>query len=154
MKTRLAIAMLFLLAACSSPMTPSATPTPPVGTIAVLPPTATLPPFDLTPSTPAANEIASFSGSAPATSAPFTVTATSMLRVNWRQASTGNFVLAVINTDPAQAGTANGRVVFESITGSSAMFSDYEFIPGQYEIAVEAADGPWKVWVENVGSGE
>jgi hypothetical protein len=154
MKTKLAIVMVLLLAACSSLTAPLATPTATVGTVVVLPPKATLPPLDLTPSTPAANEIASLSGSAPATGKPFTITANSLLRVNWQQASTGDFVLAVTNTDPSQAGTANGRVMFESITGPSAMFSDYEFIPGQYQIAVESADGPWKVWVEYIGPGE
>jgi hypothetical protein len=150
MKTKLAIAMVLLLAACSIPTTPAVTPPVAVGTVAVLPPTATLPPLDLTPSTPAGNEIASLSGNSPVTGKPFTITANSILRVNWQQASTGDFVLAIINTDPSQAGTDNGRVVFESITGPSAMFSDYEFIPGNYQIAVESADGPWKVWVETV----
>ena len=157
MKTRLAFIIVLLLAACSSPKTPSANPAAP----ATNPPAqagtnakATLPPLDLTPSTPASSDLATFSGSAPATSAPFTVTKNSILRVNWQQASTGDFVLAVINTDPAQKGTANGRVVFESITGPSAMFSDYEFIPGQYTIAVESADGPFKVWVQYVGPGQ
>ena len=155
MKMRLAmIIMVLLLAACSSPTAPAATSMAPAATETVLPPTATLPPMNLTPVTPAASEVASLSGNAPATGKPFTITANSNLRVNWQQASTGDFVLAITNNDPSQTGTENGRVVFESITGPSAMFSDYEFIPGQYQIVVESADGPWKVWVDYVGPGE
>ena len=155
MKMRLAmILVVLLLAACSGSKAPVATPTVPAVTATVLPPTATLPPMNLTPATPAGNEIASLSGNAPATGKPFTVTTNSTLRVNWQQASTGDFVLAITNTDPSQMGTADGRVVFESITGPSAMFSDYEFIPGSYQIVVESADGPWKVWVNYVGPGE
>ena len=90
----------------------------------------------------------------PASSDTFTIPEKGLYRVNWQQASTGDFVLAITNTDPSQTGTENGRVVFESITGPSAMFSDYEFIPGQYQIVVESADGPWKVWVDYVGPGE
>ena len=175
MKTRLAFVLVLLLAACYSPTAPLATPTDPAATVTVpaatvsvllatptvpaatvtvLPPIATLPPMNLTPVTPAASEIASLSGNAPVTGEPFTITANSNLRVNWQQASTGDFVLAITNTDPSQTGTEKGRVVFESITGPSAMFSDYEFIPGQYQIVVESADGPWKVWVDYVGPGE
>jgi hypothetical protein len=103
---------------------------------------------------PASGQVTTLSGNAPATGVPFTITANSMLRVNWQQASTGDFVMAVTNTDPSQVGTPNGRVVFEDITGPSAMFSDYDFIPGKYQIVVESADGPWKVWIQYLGPGQ
>jgi hypothetical protein len=159
MKTRLALGIVLLLAACSGPKTPTAVPTasavnPTAPVATTVAGSATLPPLDLTPSTPASGQVATLSGSAPATGVPFTITANSKLRVNWQQASTGDFVMAVTNTDASLAGTANGRVVFEDITGPSAMFSDYDFIPGNYQIVVESADGPWKVWVQYIGPGQ
>ncbi len=113
--------------------------------------TATLPPMDLVPEVPAIKGILIVTNTGPASSEAFTIPEEGMYRINWQQASTGKFVLAVINTDPAQAGTPYGNVIFESTTGPSARFSDYAFIAGQYKITVEEADGPWKVWVEYIG---
>ena len=87
----------------------------------------------------------------PASSDTFTIPEKGLYRVNWQQASTGKFLLAVVNTNAAQLGTPNGRVIFESVTGPSAFLSDYVFAAGDYNVTVEQADGPWSVWVEYVG---
>jgi hypothetical protein len=151
MKIKIAFVVVLILAACSNLAGSSGTPNLPEGTPAITP---TLPSLDLVPLTPATSELMSISGSGPGSSGPFAITGKSMVRVNWQQSSTGKFVLAVINTDPAQAGTPYGRIIFESVTGPSAMVSDYELIAGQYTIAIEMADGPWKVWVQYLGPGK
>jgi hypothetical protein len=153
MKTTIALVVVFLLAACSSPTTPSATPDLQATAKAALP-TPTLPPLILVPVVPATSELVSVSGSGPGSSDPFTIADKSIVRVNWQQASTGKFVLKIVNNDPAQAGTPYGDVTFEVATGPSARASDYEFIAGQYTAKVVSADGPWKVWVEYVGPGK
>jgi hypothetical protein len=150
MKTILVLVAAFLLAACSGLAAPSGT----SDLQAAASPTPTLPPLVLVPVTPAAEEIASASGEGPGSSDPFTITEKSWVRVNWQQSSTGKFVLKVVNSDPAQAGTAYGEVTFDVTTGPSALALDYEFIPGQYKIEVASADGPWKVWIQYIGPGQ
>jgi len=152
MKTKIALAVVFLLVACSSPITPSETPDLQATAKAALP-TPTLPPLNLVPVTPATSELISVSGSGPGSSDSFSIKDKSIVRVNWQQASTGKFVLKIVNNDPAQAGTPYGDVTFEVVTGPSGGVSDYEFIAGQYTAKVVSADGPWKVWVEYVGPG-
>jgi len=151
MKKIIAFFVVLILAACSNPAGSSVTPSLPEGTPTITP---TLPSLDLVPVTPAAGDLISISGTGPATSEPFTITGKSMVRVNWQQSSIDRFLLAVVNTDSAQAGTPYGRIVFESVIGPSAMSSDYELIAGQYTIAVDMADGPWKVWVQYLGPGK
>jgi hypothetical protein len=150
MKTKIILVFVVLLAACSGPATvsevPAASDSP-----SSFGPTATLPALEMVPVVPAAGEILSLSQTGPGSSDPFTLNEKTMVRVNWEQASSGDFLLAIVNEDPAQAGTPYGRVVFESTTGPSAMLSEYEFIAGQYRVVVEKADGPWKVWLEYVG---
>lgn len=102
MKIKIAFVVVLILAACSNPAGSSGTPNLPVGTPTITP---TLPSINLVPPTPATSELMSISGTGPNTSEPFAITEKSMVRVNWQQSSTGKFVLAVVNTDPAQAGT-------------------------------------------------
>lgn len=155
MKIKIIFPVLCLLSACSLPI-PSLTATglPTVTTTSSSLPsaaTATLPPLNLVPVTPATKLIMSVTNTGPASSAPFSIPEEGMYRINWQQASAGKFVLTVIHTDPAQAGTPYGSVTFESTQGPSARSSDYDFIAGEYKIVVEQADGPWKVWVEYIG---
>ena len=150
MKTKIALIVVFLLAACSSPTASSATPDL-QATAKVALPTPTLPPMNLVPVVPATSELANVSGSGIGSSESFMISEKSVVRVNWQQASTGKFVLKIVNNDPAQAGTPYGEVTFDVSTGSSTGSLDYEFIPGQYTIKIEEADGPWKVWIELVG---
>jgi len=148
-KTKITLVLVFVLAACAAPVT--STPVPP--SPSPIPPTPTLPPLVLTPASPATNTLISLTQTGSFTSKPFTVTGKAILRVNWRQASTGKFTLILQNTDPAQAGTPYGEVTFDSVTGPDARFMEYPFIPGQYVVKVES-DGPWMVWVDYVGPGE
>ncbi len=146
MKTKIALLLVFLLAACAAPATNIPVSPSPIS------PTPTLPPLELTPMSPATATLISLTQSGSFTSEPFTVTENAFLRVNWRQASTGKFTLIIQNTDPAQAGTPYGEVTFNSITGPDAFFLEYLFIPGQYVVKVES-DGPWMVWVETIAAG-
>ena len=147
MKTKLVLVLVFLLVACTGPTSSATQVAPsPVG------PTPTLPPLKLTPMSPATGTLISLTQGGSFTSEPFAVTEKAFLRVNWRQASTGKFVLIIQNTDPAKAGTPNGEVTFDSVTSPDAMTVDYPFIPGQYVIKVES-DGPWMVWVETIKAG-
>lgn len=148
MKTILVLIAAVLLAACSTSGGSSS------GSQAAASPTPTLPPFELVPPTPAVEEIVTASGTGPGSSSPFTIEEKSVVRVNWQQSSTGQFVLKVVNDDPAQAGTPYGEVTFAATTGPSAMAMDYEFIPGEYTIEVTSADGPWKVWIQYIGPGQ
>ena len=145
MKTKFALVLVFLLAACAAPATSTPPPSP-------IPPTATLPPLVLTPTSPATSTLISLTQSGSFTSTPFTVTKNTFLRVNWRQASKSKFTLIIQNTDPAQAGTPFGEVTFNKSTGPSASLIDYPFISGQYIVKVES-DGPWTVWVQDLGPG-
>lgn len=149
MKTKIALVLVFLLTACAAPVTSTAVPPSPTP----IPPTATLPPLVLTPASPPTSTLISLTQTGSFTSQPFTVTGKAILRVNWRQTSTGKFTLVIQNTDPVQAGTPYGEVTFDRVTGPDARFMEYSFIPGQYIVKVES-DGPWMVWVEYVGSGE
>jgi hypothetical protein len=151
MKRIIAFVVVLILAACSNPAGSSGTPTLHEITPSLTP---TLPSMGLVPVTPATSEFMSISGTGPGSSGPFAITEKSMVRVNWQQSSIGKFLLSVVNTDSAQAGTPYGRIVFESVIGPSAMSSDYELIAGQYTISVEMADGPWKVWVQYLGPGK
>lgn len=146
MKTKIALVLVFLLAACAAPV--SETPVSP----SPISPTPVLPPLELTPMSPATGTLISLTQSGSFTSAPFTVTEKAFLRVNWRQASTGKFSLIIQNTDPAQSGTPYGEVTFDRSTGPGAFIVDYPFIPGQYVVKVES-DGPWMVWVETIAAG-
>ena len=147
MKTKLALVLVLLLAACAVPATSISVPPSPV------PPTATLPPLLITPTSPATNTLISLTQSGSYTSKPFTVPSKAFLRVNWRQASKSKFTLIIQNTDPAQIETPYGEVTFNKSTGPGAMFMDYPFIPGQYIVKVDS-DGPWTVWVEYVKPSE
>jgi hypothetical protein len=151
MKKIIPVVFLLLLTACSNSAT--AVPATEAGPAPTLPVNAdaTLPPLDVMPATPALREILSVSKIGPGSSEPFVLSELSMIRVNWQQSSSGPFELAILNADPTQADTPYGKVVFESTTGPSARFSDYEFMAGQYTVVVEKADGPWNVWVEYVG---
>jgi len=149
MRAKLILIFVILLAACSGPATASEAPIASASPTLVGP-TPTLPPLEMVPIVPAAGEILSLSQSGPGSSEPFTLNQETLLRVNWQQASAGEFLLMIVNEDPAQAGTPYGRVVFESTSGPSAMLSEYEFAAGEYRVVVEKADGPWKVWLEYV----
>ena len=177
-KTKIALVLVFLLAACAIPTThtpippspspippippsPSAIPIMPASPSAIppmppspspLPPIATLPPLVLTPASPATGTLISLTQIGSFTSQPFTVTGKAFLRVNWREASTGKFTLILQNTDPIQSGTPNGDVTFDNTIGPHARFMEYPFIPGQYIIKV-VSDGPWTVWVETIPAG-
>ena len=148
MKTKIVLMLVVLLAACAAPATSTAVPPSP----SPIPPTATLPPLVLTPTSLATSTLISLTQSGSFTSKPFTVTGKALLRVNWRQASKSKFTLIIQNTDPAQANTPNGDVTFNKSTGPGAMFMDYPFIPGQYVLKVDS-DGPWTVWVETIVAG-
>ena len=157
MKIKLVLLAVCLLSACNFPTRSPKDNASKAGiatrVVAIPAITATPTSMDLVPVTPASKLIMSETHTGPASSAPFTVSEKGRYRINWQQSSSGKFVLSMINSDPGQLGTAYGRVIFESITGPSARFSDYELIPGQYMAVVEAGDGLWKVWVEYIGPG-
>jgi hypothetical protein len=148
MKIKIGFLLLCLLSACStaSPVTKSAE------TSTVMAPNSSLPALDSTPARPAAKTIVTVSNTGSASSEIFSIPEKGIYRVNWQQSSTGDFLMKVNNMDPAQAGTQYGSITFEFTKGPSARFSDYQFIAGQYQILVEKADGPWKVWVEYIGN--
>jgi hypothetical protein len=152
MKTRILLALTIFLVACSKTAkgvgTPESLAT--TGTTGAILPTATLPLLEITPTIPTVGELVNISSTGPGESDPFTVDEQEYLRVNWQQSCDGVFVLVIQNENPAKDGTPYGRVIFESTNGPGAGLSDYEFIPGQYRVVVEKADGPWKVWVDIV----
>ena len=107
-------------------------------------------PFEVLLPATITGELMRISGTGKFTSDPFQLSETTTLRVHWIQSSQVDFSLAVINKDPAFEYSSYGKVNFEMTMGPSASCGDYEFIPGEYQVLVETADGPWQIWVEIV----
>jgi len=148
--------LLFILVACTSPVTqPTSTGeiTPPIASAATQL-SSPLPkpdcPFEtLYPGT-VIKEILRTSGSGTYTSEPFKLNEKTSLRLHWVQSSQSEFLMAITNLDSAMENTSYGKVNFALSVGPSASCGDYEFIPGDYQVLIEKADGPWEIWIEIV----
>ncbi len=149
------MSLVMLLVACAPEpeLTPIAVASDATGTASPTPGVLTTPEFwpceGLT-TAKTAEEILRLSGNAPFSSEAWNLAVETTIRIYWNQASGGQFILKVVNTDPAQMGTPYGEVTFESFMGVSSGCSDYIFIPGDYKVIVEEANGPWEVWVQAI----
>jgi len=102
------------------------------------------------------NELFRTSGDGPLVTQSFVLPEDMRIRINWDQSSEGDFILTVFSLDPTdmQKQTGYDRVIFEQIVGPSAFYGDDDYTAGEYAIEIEAADGPWVVWVERIDFGQ
>lgn len=141
--------LVVLLSACGGVLTsqPQSSPTSSL-------PTPTFAPYPQLPTAVVTGEILRLSGDGPFTSEPFKLEKDEALRVSWQQSSKSQFILSVVNADPALKGDPSGKVTFEFMVGPSFGNGDYKFKAGSYVISVDKADGPWEVWVQVLNVGE
>ncbi len=145
------ILLIFALTACAPAASPEADGEPLVREATRTPGGPTLTPISFIPpdAAPAqGRELLRFEGSG-AGEQTLTLVAETTLRLHWQNFDEGLFQVFVMNTD-TQAPPEYKQISMALAAAPSIGYTEYTFIPGEYQVKVQTESGAWVVWLEEV----
>jgi hypothetical protein len=141
-KMVMAMLAVFLAAACGA----SKTAVPATATNA--PPQATLAPA--TQDSSGAAAVVELAGDTWFNSEAIKVSSDATLKITWNYSGQGPFALWLVNTAEEVLDPNYDRILIANAEGTSSGSVEHLLIPGEYEVQVEVADGPWTVDVRPI----
>jgi hypothetical protein len=147
----LSLLLVFVLAACAPAASPDVDEEPLVRESTRTPGGPTLTPISFIPpdATPAqGRELLRMEGQG-AGEQTLTLAAETTLRLHWQNFDEGLFQVFVMNSD-TQAPPEYQQISMALAAAPSIGYTEYTFIPGEYQVKVQTESGEWVVWVEEV----